>query len=325
MKNESEIIIYRAKNGEIKLKAQFQNESIWLSQKQMVNLFETERSVITKHLNNIFKSNELDEKSNVQKMHIANSDKSVKFYSLDAVISVGYRVSSKKATDFRIWATKTLRQYLTKGYIINSHLLESQARNYLEAKNIIQLIGKKSKAPELAGHQDELLDVISEFTASWKILSQFDEGTVEIKKFRKTTFKLNFYKCRDIIEGLKEELIEKRLTGKLFGLDKEDRLSAIIATLYQTYDENELYGSIEEKAANLLYFVIKDHPFVDGNKRIGSLLFLYFLEKNSYLFRNNGTIKINDKTIVTLALLVAASNPKEKDSIIRLIINLIQD
>jgi prophage maintenance system killer protein len=187
------------------------------------------------------------------------------------------------------------------------------------------MIAENSNNTILLGHEKELLDVIADYARSWKILGQFDEDKIEVKKFKKTKFQLNYYKCRDIIDGLKEDLIAKKLVGDLFGQEISARLEGILGNLYQTYGGEELYPSIEEKAAHLLYFVIKDHPFFDGNKRIGSLLFLYFLEKNSFLFKENGVTKISDKTIVALALLVASSNPKEKDLLVSLIINLIQD
>ena len=318
MKQEGELIIYKSKGGEIEIKTQLKDESIWLAQKQIVELFGTERSVITKHLNNIFKSGELEEKSNVQKMHIANSDKPVKFYNLDAIISVGYRVNSQKATDFRIRATKTLRQYLVKGYVVND-------KRFIEAQKIIQFIAAKSKVAELTGHEKEILDVIERYSKTWKVLGEYDEGNIEIKKQKKAKFTLNYYKCRQIIEKLKDDLIAKKIVGDLFGSERGHQLEGIVGNLYQTFGGEDLYDSVEEKAAHLLYFVIKDHPFSDGNKRIGSLLFLYFLEKNNFLFKDNGETKIADRTLVALALLVASSDPKEKEAITRLVINLIQD
>jgi prophage maintenance system killer protein len=318
MKRDGELIIYKSRSGEIEIKTQLKDESIWLSQKQIVELFDTERSVITKHLNNIFKSGELEEESNVQKMHITSSDKPVKFYNLDAIISVGYRVNSSKATDFRIWATKTLRQYLVKGYVVND-------KRFIEAQKIIRFITEKAKQVELTGHEQEILDVIERYSKTWKVLGEFDEGKIEIKKQKKAKFTLKYYKCREIIDSLKNDLISKKIVGDLFGSERDHQFEGIIGNLYQTFGGKELYDSVEEKAAHLLYFAIKDHPFSDGNKRIGSLLFLYFLEKNNFLFKENGETKISDRTLVALALLVASSNPKEKDAIIKLVINLIQD
>ena len=318
MDNKGELIIYESKKGEVSIETHLKDETIWLAQKQIVDLFDTERSVITKHLNNIFKSGELEEKSNVQKMHIANSDKPVKLYNLDAIISVGYRVNSKKATDFRVWATKTLRNYLVKGYVINQN-------KFLEVKEIVRFITEKAKSDTLSGHEKEILDVIEKYSKTWSILGQYDDGNIQVKKGRKGKFKLNYYACRDMINKLKDDLIQKKIVGELFGQEREQTFEAILGNLYQTFDGEDLYSSLEEKAAHLLYFVIKDHPFFDGNKRIGSLLFLSFLERNAFLFHNDGQVKISDKTIVALALLVASSDPREKDAMIRLTINLIQD
>lgn len=247
-----------------------------------------------------------------------NKSYKTKFYNLDAIISVGYRVNSSKATDFRIWATKTLRNYLVKGYAVND-------KKFLEVKEIVRFITEKAKSDTLSGHEKEILDVIEKYSKTWSILGQYDEGNIKIKKGRKGKFKLNYYACRDMIDRLKDDLVRKKIVGELFGQEREEAFEAILGNLYQTFDGEDLYSSLEEKAAHLLYFVIKDHPFFDGNKRIGSLLFLSFLEKNAFLFHNDGQVKINDKTIVALALLVASSSPKEKDAMIRLTINLIQD
>lgn len=247
-----------------------------------------------------------------------NKSYKTKFYNLDAIISVGYRVNSAKATDFRIWATKTLRNYLVKGYAIND-------KKFLEVKSIVKFITEKAKSDTLAGHEKEILDVIEKYSRTWKVLGQYDEGNIKIKRGRKGKYKLNYYACRDMIDRLKEDLIDKKIVGDLFGQEREQIFEGILGNLYQTFGGEDLYGSLEEKAAHLLYFVIKDHPFFDGNKRIGSLLFLSFLENNNFLFHNDGQVKINDKTIVALALLVASSDPKEKEAMVRLTINLIQD
>ena len=321
MNEKNELIIYRSKSGEVEIETRLENETLWLSQEQMAGLFDVNRQAISKHLINIFKTKELKVNSVCSILeHTAEDNKSykVKFYNLDAVISVGYRVNSKKATDFRVWATKTLRQYLTKGYVINSN-------KFTEIQKIVRFITSKAKQKELEGHEKEILDVISKYSSTWKILGQFDEDKIEIKRTKQTKWKLNHYYCRDMIDTLKEELISKKLAGKLFGRERDHSLEGIVGNLYQTFGGKELYNSIEEKAAHLLYFVIKDHPFSDGNKRIGSLLFLDFLYKNNFLLKEEGIIKISNKTIVALALLVAASDPKEKDSIIKLIINIIQD
>ena len=318
MKQEGELIIYKSKGGDVEIKTKIQNDTIWLSQKEIVDLFQTDQSVVSRHIHNIYFSGELDEKSNMQKMHNANSDKPVKYYSLDTIVSVGYRVNSKKATDFRVWATKTLKQYLVKGYLIND-------KKFIEAKSIVQFITEKAKNAELSGHEQEILDVIERYSKTWKVLGEYDEGEIQIAKTKRAKYQLRYYQCQEIIENLKDDLIAKKIVGDLFGQEREHTFEGIIGNLYQTFGGEELYDSIEEKAAHLLYFVIKDHPFSDGNKRIGSLLFLHFLNSNNFLFKENGEVKIADKTLVALALLVATSAPREKDAIVRLAINLIQD
>jgi death-on-curing family protein len=226
-------------------------------------------------------------------------------------------VNSQKATDFRIWANKILKNYLVKGYAINE-------RKFSEIQKIVQFITDKAKVKELSGHEKEILDVIDRYSKTWKVLSEYDKGKIEIEKPKKTKFQLNFYKCSEIIDQLKEELVAKGLADEYFGLERENTLEETLEDLYRTYSDKE-DNSVEEKAAHILYAAIKDRPFTDGNKRIGSLLFLYFLEKNNFLFKAGGEVRITDRTLVALALLVASSDPKEKDTIIKLIVSLIQD
>ena len=321
MKQEGELIIYKSKSGNIEIKTKIQDETVWLTQKQIGEVFGKDVRTINEHIKNIFKEAELEENSVIRKFRITASDGKVydtKFYNLDMILSIGYRVSSKKATDFRVWATKTLRNYLVKGYAIND-------KKFKEVQSIIRFITEKAKQVELTGHEQEILDVIERYSKTWKVLGEYDENKIEIKKQKKAKFALKYYKCREIIDRLKDDLIAKKIVGDLFGSERDHQFEGIIGNLYQTFGGEDLYGSVEGKAAHLLYFVIKDHPFSDGNKRIGSLLFLYFLEKNNFLFKENGETKISDRTLVALALLVASSNPREKDAIIKLIINLIQD
>ena len=320
----SSIVIYRTKDGKVNLNVKFERETIWLTQKQIAQLFSTERSVITRHLKNIFGSGELYEKSNVQNLHIAFSDKPVKFYNLDAIISVGYRVNSQRATQFRIWATKTLKDYLIQGYVINQKRLAEQSAKLKELQDTIKFIKAKSSHPELSRQTQELLNIINEYANSLTLLYQYDKGTLKEIRGKKPEFILTYKDSQKLIGQVKASLAKKSEATNLFGQEVNHKFDGIIGAIYQTFDEKELYHGVAEKAANLLYLIIKDHPFVDGNKRIGSLLFIYFLEKNNYLRRESGERKINDNTIVALALLIANSEPKEKEVMIKIITNLLK-
>ena len=322
-KDQNKIIIYSS--GKVKVKIRFNEDTIWMTQKQIVDLFSTDQSVISRHLNSIFNSKELDRKSNMQKMHNAFSDKPITQYSLDAVISVGYRVNSKKATQFRIWATKTLKDHLVDGYTINKQLVSSQQERFNEIKETILMIGEKAKFKELSGREKDLLDIVSEYAKSWEILNKFDKESLSIGKVNKyVKFELSYEIYTSIIGQIRKNASKIEKGNKFLGIENSDKMKGIVGSISQTFDGKELYESVEEKAANLLYFVVKDHPFIDGNKRVASLLFLYYLEKNGSLYSSSGEKKINDNAIIALALLVATSNPSEKENIVKLIINLIR-
>jgi len=320
---DNKIIIYQTKDNEINLDVKLEKETVWLTQAQLSSLFSVERSVITKHLNNIFFSKELLEKSNVQKMHIANSDKPVKFYSLDAIISVGYRVNSKRATQFRIWATKTLKNYLLKGYILNEKRLLEAKNHFNELKETINFLQKKSGHKLLKGQEGEIISLLSDYSKTLTLLNKYDKNRLSVSKKAKESFRLEYGFAKNIILELKKDLIKKREADNIFGQEYVGKFEAIVNNIYQTFDKKEFYPSLEEKAAHLLYFIIKDHSFVDGNKRIGAFIFIYFLDKNDYLYRKTGEKKINDNALVALALLVAVSNPNEKDKLVKMIINLL--
>ena len=329
--NKGEIVIYKSKEGP-KLEVRLQEDTIWLTQKQIAELFGTQRQSITKHLNNIFKSGELEEKvvcsileHTTQHGAIKGKTqtKNVKFYNLDAIISVGYRVNSKLATQFRIWATKTLKEHLIKGYTVNEKRLLQTQDNLKNLQEAIDLLHEKLKHELLAGQEQEILSLLSNYAKTLALLEQYDKGELSLSKKAKSKFILQYEDARQIIEKIKKELIDKKEASDIFGIDNNNKLEGIIKTIYQTFDGKELYQSLEEKSAHLLYFIIKDHPFVDGNKRIASFLFIYFLEKNEYLYKPSGEKKINDNALTALALLIAISNPNEKDKLIKIITNLL--
>jgi len=318
-----EIVIYKTPQGpqlDVKLKRQ----SVWLTQTQIAYLFNIERSVITKHANNIFKDKELTEKRNVQKMHIPHSDKPVKFYSLDLILSVGYRVNSQRATQFRIWATKTLKQHLIKGYTINKKRLLKKSEELKQLQKTITFLQEKSQHRLLTGQGKGILDLLADYSKSLTLLEQYDKQRFPLIKGKGAKFILEYQQAQIVISQLKSQLQGKKEASELFGQENSAKFESIIKNLFQTFDGKELYRTIEEKAAHLLYLTIKDHPFNDGNKRIGSFLFIYFLDKNQYLDKVTGERKINDNALVSLALLIAVSEPKEKEIMIKIIINLLK-
>ena len=319
-----EIVIYKSKDGKYRLDVKLEKETVWLTQKQIAELFGSERSVVTKHLNNIFQSNELKEKSNVQNLHVPFSDKPVRFYNLDVVISVGYRVNSARATQFRVWATKVLKEHLIKGYTINQKRLLEQKEKLSELQKVIQMIQAKSQNLLLDGQSQELLNIIADYSNSLALLESYDKQNLVLQKSKKAKFILTYDDAIRVIEKLKSQLLTRKQASSFFGAQNNEQFKGIIGALYQAFDKKELYASLGEKAANLLYLVIKDHPFIDGNKRIASILFIYFLECYDFLRKANGERKINDNALTAMALLTAISEAKEKETIIKVITNLLK-
>ncbi len=328
MPQDGHIIIYTRKDGKAGLEVTFQDESVWLTQEQISKLFGTERSVITKHIRNIFLSKELDEKSNVQKMHITGSDKPVKYYHLNVIISVGYRTNSRQATQFRVWATSILRDHLVRGFTINERRLkEAQNLKLKELERTIGLLQGVIQKKELESSEARgLLSVITDYTNSWILLQRYDEGVLEPYRGRvRGISMIASEEAQGAIRALRDHLARKEAVSDIFGVERSaGNIGGILSQLSQSFDGRELYPSIEEKAAHLLYFAVKNHPFVDGNKRIASLLFIFFLSKNQYLHRKNGERKINDNALVALALLIAESKSTEKDVMVSLVTNLLR-
>ncbi len=328
--SKGEIIIYRTKDGSAKLEARLEQETIWLKQDQIALLFGTQRPAITKHLRNIFKSGELD-KNLVSSIleHTAVDGKIYKtqFYNLDAIISVGYRVNSKQATEFRIWATQVLKRYIVKGVAINKKRLQDRQINLKDLEDAISLLRTTMESKRLTGDEARgLLKVITEYANSWFLLNKYDQGKIKIVKGKTKSIKvLDYGFAKNSIEKFKIDLIKKKQASDLFDRENGNKLEAILDSISQSFDGKQLYVSLEEKAAHLLYFIIKDHPFVDGNKRIGSLLFILFLQQNKFLLNKKGEKKINANALVALALLVAQSKPNDKNIMIALITNLIKN
>ena len=325
---EGEIVIYKSKDGP-KLEVRLEEETVWLTLNQIASLFDVQKAAISKHIKNIFKSGELDPDSTVSKMETVQIEgnrrirRILTYFNLDMIISVGYRVNSKRATQFRIWATKTLKEHLVKGYTVNERRLLQAQSHLKELQETISFLQDKSKNELLAGQEQEILNLLTNYSKTLSLLEQYDKEKLSLIKKSKDSFVLKYEDAINIISKVKKELIAKREASDLFGQENSNRFKAILGSIYQTFDKKELYPSLEEKAAHLLYFIIKDHPFVDGNKRIASFLFVYFLDKNNFLYRKSGEKKINDNALTTLALLIAISDPKDKDRIIKIITNLI--
>ncbi len=319
---ENEIVIYQDKDK--KIEVSLKEETIWLTQKQISVLFDVDRSVVTKHIRNIFKTGELNEKSVCAIFaHTASDGKTykTKFYNLDVIISVGYRVNSKKATMFRIWATNVLKNYLVKGYAINENKLTQERLKELE--NTIKLIKNTIYTSTLTASEVKgLLEIIEKYANTWKWIEEFDTGKIKPSKKVKEKEKLTYEKAKKAINHLKDYLIKHNEAPDIFGKERDKGLFlSAINGIYQTFDGKELYPSVEEKAANLLYFVIKNHPFVDGNKRIGALMFLMFLYDN--LGFDELITKFNNNALTALCYLVAGSRPDQKEVLVNLITQMI--
>ena len=306
---ENEIVVF--KNGELELEVNVSEdrENVWLSKQQMAELFQRDRTVISKHLKNIFNESELSEKSNVQNLHVANSDKPVPFYSLDVIISVGYRVKSPNGIIFRKWATSILKDYMIKGYSIN--------QKRLDALNKTIEIQSRMLASSLDIDTKEVLSVIETYSNALSLLDDYDHGTLIKPNGNSSIYELTYKECRDLIDSMK-------FNSSVFGIEKEKgKLEGILAAIYQNVFGEELYPSIEEKAANLLYFIIKDHPFADGCKRIGASIFLEFLNKNKHLIIDGKQI-VSNSALVAITLMIAESRPEEKDVMVKLVMNFLR-
>ena len=323
-KKDNKVTIFKTKDGPA-VDVQINNETAWLSQNQMTDLFEKDQSVISRHLNNIFKEKELDRKSNMQKMHIPNSDKPVNFYSLDVIISVGYRVKSKRGTQFRIWANKVLKEFLLEGYAVNQSKLKGQSQKIKQLETTIKSIISASHQKELSNTEAKgILNLIQDYTLALDLLDDYDHQRLSLSQTKKSEKKVITYEqALDAINTLREKFKRDGESVSFFGKEKDQSFKSSLSTIYQTFEKKELYPSIEEKAAHLLYFVIKNHSFVDGNKRIAAFVFVWFLENNDYLYTTEGKKRIDDNGLVALCLLIAHSKPEEKETFVKLIVNLI--
>lgn len=331
MKNKpiKNVIIYQAKNGAIEFRGDFELETIWGTQKQIAEVFGVDVRTINEHLKNIYKTKELEKTATIRNFRIVQLEgkreveRVVNFYNLDSILSVGYRVNSKQATQFRVWATKTLKQHLLQGYTINKKRLLEAKNKFHELQEAVLFLQKQSQKELLKGQETEILNLLADYSKTLSLLGKYDKGSLGEQEGEKSKFLLKYDDCANIIAELRKELIAKKEAGDLFGQERDGGFEVIIKGLYQTFARKELYSTIEDKAAHLFYLIIKDHPFADGNKRSSAFLFVYFLEKTNYLFKKSGERKINDNALTALTLLIAESNPKDKDVMIKIVKNLI--
>lgn len=319
----NDVEIYTAKDGKAQIEVRFENETVWLSLNQLAQLFGRDKSVISRHLKRIFEDRELSRKSVVAKNATTAVDGKtyeVEYFNLDVIISVGYRVNSKRGTQFRQWATQRLRDYLVKGYAINEKRLKASQQQLTDLKKSLSLLENVVKQKQLSTDEAVgLLKVVAAYSHALDLLDQYDHQQLQVPQAKKASVKKLTY-----VEAIKQIGLwrKQQNAGKLFGNEKDESFQSSLQTIYQTFGGKDLYPSLHEKAANLLYFVVKNHSFTDGNKRIAAGLFLYFLDKNKQLYATDGSKIIADNTLVAITIMIAESNPDDKEMMIKLIVNL---
>lgn len=327
----NKILIYEGEGKRIEVQLDSKSETLWLSQKQISELLDTSTDNISLHLKNIYQDKELDAKATTEDYSVVRQEgrrevkRRLKHYNLDAIISVGYRVNSKKGTQFRQWATARLKEYLVKGYTLNQQRLSQHQEQLEKLKRTLSLFQQRvieqANLPEAQG----LVKVIADYTHTFVLLNQFDGERLPTDDFDEDIrYKINHKEARQAISLLVDSLIDKGEATELVGNEKDDSYAGVLGAVVQSFGDEYLYSSIEAQAAHLLYFIIKSHPFTDGNKRIGAFMFIWFLQCNQHHLKKSGELKINDNALAAIALLVAQSDPKQKELMIHLIMNLIR-
>lgn len=323
--NKGEIIIYETKDGETSIDVRMEEETVWLTLNQMCNLFDRDKSVVSRHIRNIYNEGELELNSTVAKNATVQKEgnrevlREIEYYNLDVIISVGYRVKSQRGTQFRIWANSVLKRYLTQGFAIKENATQIQLQNL---SSMLEILSKSIENNSISVDETQnLLRIIKDFSYGLDTLDKYDNQVLEVEKTTESEdeFKINYENASQVIQDLKK----KFNASQLFGNEKDSSFKSSVNTIYQTFDGKELYPSIEEKAAMFLYLVVKNHSFSDGNKRIAAFLFLWFLEKNRILYKKNGQKLIENNTLVALTLLIAESKSEEKDMMQKVVVNLI--
>ena len=318
-KVDEKVIIYQTKDGETSIDVRLEGETVWLTANQMAVLFGRDEKTIRKHINNVFLEGELTKDNNTHFLRIDNVKQPVAFYTLDVIISVGYRVKSQRGTQFRIWANKILKDYLIKGFAVNDKITQ---RKYEELSQLVHILGRTiNSIPELSNRENlDLINVVTDYTYALDTLDKYDYQKLIIDK---TTSENKFIVTYDNAIIMIHKLKENFGGSWLFGKEKDNSFKGSIGQIYQTFDGKDLYPSVEEKAAMLLYLVTKNHSFSDGNKRIAATLFLWFMQNNGILYNNDGSKRISNGTLVALTLMIAESRPEEKDVMVKVVVNLI--
>lgn len=318
-KEDEKVIIYQTKDGETSIDVRLEGETVWLTANQMAVLFGRDEKTIRKHINNVFLEGELTKDNNTHFLRIDNVKQPVAFYTLDVIISVGYRVKSQRGTQFRIWANKILKDYLIKGFAVNDKITQ---RKYEELSQLVHILGRTiNSQPELSNRENlDLINVVTDYTYALDTLDKYDYQKLIIDK---TTSENKFIVTYDNAIIMIHKLKENFGGSWLFGKEKDNSFKSSIGQIYQTFDGKDLYPSVEEKAAMLLYLVTKNHSFSDGNKRIAATLFLWFMQNNGILYNNDGSKRISNGTLVALTLMIAESRPEEKDVMVKVVVNLI--
>ena len=319
MELNDKIVIYRTADGQTSIDVKLEDETVWLSANQMANLFDRDEKTIRKHINNVFSEGELEKENNTHFLRVDGVKQPVAFYSLDVIISVGYRVKSQRGIQFRIWANKVLKEYLVKGYVVNKVLTEQR---YTELKQLVTVLGRTVKTQEALTSEDalNLVEVVSDYAYALDTLDRYDYQQLAVEQ---TTNDVKFHATYEGAMQAIEELKEKFGGSQWFAHEKDDSFKSSIGQIYQTFGGQDLYPSVEEKAAMLLYLVTKNHSFSDGNQRIAATLFLWFMAGNGILYNPDGSKRIADNTLVALTLMIAESRTEEKDVMVKVVVNLI--
>jgi len=327
MENQDKIVIYQTEDGHTEIDVQIQEETVWLNQAQMVALFDKSKKTISEHINNTFEEGELNRNSTVRKSRTVQKEgdrrisRVINYYNLDVIISVGYRVKSQRGTQFRIWANKVLREYLVQGFSINEKILSQKVEQLVKLKKIVALQEKVISGYQLkTGEVEGLIHIISTYSKALDLLDDYDYQRLQLpESIVEEKFAISYREAKAAIK----QLAERTGATDLFGAEKDDSFRGSLENIYQTFDGKELYPSLEEKAAHLLYFVVKNHSFIDGNKRIAAFLFIWFLDKNNMLYNQYGEKILSDDALVAITLMLAESHPDEKDILIKVIVNLL--